>query len=127
MQIKLDTIIIFVRDVEALKQFYVGILQLDIIEDYQSEWLLLQAGVCNIGLHKIGDEYLKTMGESFKVENNTKLVFEINEDIHALRQTLLDKGVAMREIKTFEDYDFLMCDGEDPEGNVFQLKQRMRG
>ncbi len=125
MQIKLDTIIIFVRDVEALKQFYVGILQLDIIEDYQSEWLLLQAGACNIGLHKIGDEYLKTMSEAFKVENNTKLVFEINEDIHALRQTLLDKGVAMREIKTFEGYDFYMCDGEDPEGNVFQLKQRM--
>ena len=30
----------------------------------------------------------------------------------------------MREIKTFENYDYWLCDGEDLEGNVFQLKQR---
>ena len=126
MQIKLHTIIIFARDVEALKQFYVGILELEIIEEYPSEWVLLQVGACHIGLHKIGNEYLKEMGESFSAENNIKLVFEINEDILTIRQMLLDKGVAMREMKTFDNYDFFMCNGEDPEGNVFQLKRKMR-
>lgn len=127
MKIKLDTIIIFVRDVDALKKFYVGILALEIIVEYQSEWLLLNAGACHIGLHKIGDEYLNKADETFRVDNNTKLVFEINQDIHTTRKALLDKGVTMQEVKTFENYDFFMCDGEDPEGNVFQLKQKMRG
>jgi len=29
----------------------------------------------------------------------------------------------MREIKTFDGYAYWLCDGQDPEGNVFQLKQ----
>jgi hypothetical protein len=30
----------------------------------------------------------------------------------------------MQQIKTFENYDYWLCDGADPEGNIFQLKQR---
>jgi hypothetical protein len=30
----------------------------------------------------------------------------------------------MREIKTFDNYEYWLCDGEDPEGNVFQLKRK---
>ena len=58
MELTLDTIIIFVRDVDALRTFYVDILELDIVEELKSEWLLLQAGNCKIGLHKVGDPYL---------------------------------------------------------------------
>jgi hypothetical protein len=32
----------------------------------------------------------------------------------------------MKEIKTFDNYDYWLCDGEDLEGNVFQLKQRKK-
>jgi hypothetical protein len=30
----------------------------------------------------------------------------------------------VKEITTFDNYDYWLCDGEDPEGNVFQLRQR---
>jgi hypothetical protein len=30
----------------------------------------------------------------------------------------------MQEVTTFDGYDFWLCDGKDPEGNVFQIKQR---
>ncbi len=124
MKLTLDTIIIFVQNVDKLKTFYVDILGLTIVEEFNKEWLLLQAGVCKIGLHKIPEVYLEANQESFKFDNNTKIVFEVGEDIYAIREDLIRKNVSLKEIKTFDNYDYLFCDGEDPEGNIFQLKQK---
>ncbi len=122
MKLNLDTIIIFVQNVEKLRSFYINILKLDIVEETKSEWVLLKAGNCKIGLHKMGDLYINTD----KSNNNTKIVFEIDEDIEQLRKQLMEKAVLLKEIKTFDNYDYWLCDGEDPEGNVFQLKQKKK-
>lgn len=124
MKFNLETVILFVQDVNKLKVFYVDIFELDIVEEFESDWLLLQAGNCRIGLHKIGDNYSETHQEASESNSNTKLVFEVEEDIFKVRERLLHKNVSIREIKTFENYGFWVCDGEDPEGNVFQLKQK---
>jgi hypothetical protein len=44
--------------VDKLKTFYVDILKMEVIEEAKSQWLLLRAGACNIGHHKMGDQYL---------------------------------------------------------------------
>lgn len=124
MKLNFDSIIMFVEDVEKLKLFYVDILKLEIVEELPSEWLLLKAGNSNIGLHKIGKEYLDNSEGELKFHSNTKIVFETGEDIHQLREQLLNKGVKLKEIKTFDNYRYWLCDGEDPEGNIFQLKQK---
>lgn len=126
MQIKvnLDTIILYVQNVDNLKAFYTNTFNLKVIEEYQSTWALLDAGGCKIGLHKIGEQYWNESKGLFKFDNNTKIVFEIDEDLIKVREYLVKQNVAMREIKTFDDYAYWLCDGEDPEGNVFQLKQR---
>ncbi|MEP7324009.1 MAG: VOC family protein [Saprospiraceae bacterium] len=124
MRLNLDTIILFVQNVDNLKTFYVDILKLEIVEEIKSEWLLLKAGNCHIGLHKMGDQYLEHYKGKSKFENNSKIVFMVDEDIYKIRERLLNEQVLMREIKTFDNYDFMLCDGEDPEGNVFQLKQK---
>lgn len=124
MKLNVDTIIIFVQNVDKLKSFYVDILQLDILEETQSEWLLLKAGNSKIGLHKIDDQYLDKSKGQFKFDNNIKIVFEVDEDINKVREQLLNQKVILKEIKTFDNYDYCLCDGEDPEGNVFQLKQK---
>lgn len=123
IEINFSTLIIFVRDVNKLKTFYAEILELEIMEEIPGEWLVLKAGNCQIALHKIGNQYL-TPGKELKVDNNTKLVFETDEDIFKLREHLLKKKVNLREVKTFDGYNYWLCDGEDPEGNVFQFKQR---
>lgn len=123
LKFNLDTIILFAQDVERLKSFYADTLQLEVLEETLSEWLLLKAGNCNIALHKIGDQYSDQNKGSFKFDNNTKLVFEV-DNINEVRDYLLNKKVLIHEIKTFPDYGYWLCDGEDPEGNVFQLKQR---
>ena len=84
---------------------------------------LLGAGQCTLGLHKIGLGYTAAENPAPVCESNTKMVFEVGEDVVALRDKLLQAGVLMREIKTFPNYGYWICDGEDPEGNVFQLRQ----
>jgi catechol-2,3-dioxygenase len=123
MKVKLETIIIFVQNVDKLKTFYVDILKLEVIEEAKSQWLLLKAGACSIGLHKIGEQYLGADQKEFKFDNNTKIVFEVDEDLHTIREQLIQKDVALKEIMNW-DSDYWLCDGEDPEGNIFQLRQK---
>lgn len=123
MNVKLNSIILYVQDIELLKNFYVENFNLKVIEE-DHIWALMSAGTVNIGLHKIGDEYLEKIETGYQFDNNTKLVFEIDLNIETARNELLSRNVQMREIKTFENYDFWLCDGIDPEGNVFQLKYR---
>jgi catechol-2,3-dioxygenase len=120
----LDTIILYVQNVEVLKLFYINIFNLKIMEEYESLWALLEAGNTKIGLHKIGEHYVSENKGVFKFHNNTKIVFEIDGNIDTVRTHLITQNVSMREVKTFDNYDYWLCDGEDPEGNVFQLKQK---
>jgi len=125
MNIKLDTIIFYVRDVKKLQNFYVESFNLKTIEEDEI-WVLLNAGSINIGLHKIGDQYLEKVNLYQEFDNNTKIVFEIDLDIETARNELISRNVEMREIKTFENYNYWLCDGIDPEGNVFQLKAKKK-
>ncbi|MCL8535597.1 hypothetical protein M9991_01800 [Chryseobacterium gallinarum] len=119
MNARLATIILFVQDLQLLRNFYVENFNLKIIEE-DPVWILLDAGSAHMGLHKIGDQ--TEADQTFS--NNIKIVFDIDTDIESVRDELISKKVAMREIKTFENYPFRLCDGTDPEGNVFQLKSK---
>lgn len=123
MKTNLSCIILFVKDVQSLKSFYINNLNLELKEETGSEWVLLKAGQCEIGLHKIGSQYLTDMDESAEAESNTKIVFDIDADIYILREQLLSKNVILGEVKTWDGFNYLVCDGNDPEGNVFQLRQ----
>jgi hypothetical protein len=70
--------------------------------------------------------YARENDKNFRFDNNTKIVFAIQEDIHQWRELLLANSITMQEVKTFDNYDYLRCDNEDPEGNVFQLQQRKK-
>lgn len=123
MNATFDTLILYVKNVELLKDFYVENFNLKVIEE-DSIWVLLNAGNVNIGFHKIGDQYLDKIEAGHTFDNNTKIVFTVDVDIELARNEFLSKNIQMREIKTFDNYDFWLCDGTDPEGNVFQLKSR---
>jgi hypothetical protein len=123
MNVRLSTIILYVKDVQLLKIFYVENFNLKVIEE-DPVWALLDAGGIYIGLHKIGDQYLEEIEADHIFDNNTKIVFDIDMDIKDAKNDLVSKNVRMRDIKTFQDYPFWLCDGTDPEGNVFQLRRK---
>lgn len=120
MNLSLNRIILFVQNVEVLKYFYQENFQLEFIEEIREEWVVLKAGGCELALHKAGAGFAKSAPGT----NNTKLVFETT-DLSALRATLVHNHISMKEIKSFPNLSYLFCDGEDTEGNVFQLMQKI--
>ncbi|MBV8464454.1 MAG: VOC family protein [Burkholderiales bacterium] len=120
MSLSMSRLILYVHDVERLKSFYQAHFDLTVVEEIAQEWVVLQAGTVQLALHRIGKPYrgLKPQGGS-----NTKIVFDVPAGLEALRDKLIAAGVAMRPLKRFDGFAQLMCDGEDPEGNVFQLSQ----
>jgi hypothetical protein len=52
-----------------------------------------------------------------------KLSFRWSQGLAEMREKLLNAGVRMRDLKRFDGFAQLTCDGEGPEGNVFQVSQ----
>jgi catechol-2,3-dioxygenase len=121
---KLSGVVLYVMDVEKLKQFYSKYFQCEVIEETPGQWVLLKAGNGELGLHKIGAAYTGEADNNSGENSNAKLVFETTEDIFLMHQQLRNNDINVREVKTWDGYGFWLCDGEDPEGNIFQIKQK---
>ncbi len=121
----LTRIILFGHLVDRLKRFYVDYFGFSVVEEISDQWIVLNAGQVEIAIHKIGPAYEPEDGKAFRAESNTKLVFSINHNLEDFRHRLVDNGVVMGAVKSFEGINSLFCDGEDPEGNVFQIEQRL--
>jgi len=125
MKAALSMIILYVQDIQNLKEFYREHFGLTLVEE-DEVWVVLNAGSIHIGFHKIGAQFLEQLEPNHRFDNNSKLIFEIDGDLEEIRSRFVSNNIKMREIKTFENYDFWLCDGVDPEGNVFQLKSRKK-
>src|SRR5262245_33287655 len=125
MNAALTRVILYVQDVGRLADFYRDAFGLPIVEEIKGEWAVLKAGACEIALHRVGKAYRVADPGSWKVESNAKLVLTVDRDLAELRAELVAKGVPMRAIKSYPGFTGPLCDGEDPEGNVFQLAQRV--
>lgn len=121
MEIAISRIIIFTRDVTLLKNFYTKNFGLAVVEETPNEWVVLNAGAIEIALHKIGESHI---GDTAKT-TNTKLVFRLKGGVRLFRQKLIDNGVMIKEIKSFPGIPSIFCDGEDPDGNIFQLEDQL--
>lgn len=123
MNLSLSTIILFVHQIDQQKKFYRDVFQLEVVEEYAT-WVLLKTPSCYLGLHQIPEEYLGD-DPNEQVDNNVKLVFDVLDlPLQQFHDQLIQQGVRMQSITTFDNYPFDLCDGKDPEGNVFQLRQR---
>lgn len=123
MPLTLDTVLLFVSDINKMKQFYHEVFNLNILEEIPGEWVLLSAGMVKIGLHKTGEGYTSTTAHT-SVEPNTKLIFETSENIDSLHSMLRSKNITVQDITSFDHYPYRLFMGNDPEGNVFQVMQK---
>lgn len=121
MSLPVSRIIYYVRDVALLKNFYGTHFGLAVTEEIEGEWVVLQAGAIELALHRAGAPF-RGAARNGGATSNVKLVFSVS-DLHGLRERLLEAGVAMRGLKRYDGFPYVLCDGCDPEGNVFQLSQ----
>jgi catechol 2,3-dioxygenase-like lactoylglutathione lyase family enzyme len=119
----LTRIILYVQDVERLAHFYRDTLGLPVVHEIKGEWVAFRPGACELALHRVGRQYRVEDTASWQVETNAKLVLTVTRPLAELRAELIAKGVPMREIKSYPGFAGPLCDGTDPEGNVFQLEQ----
>jgi predicted enzyme related to lactoylglutathione lyase len=122
MPLFMSKLILYVRDVARLKSFYQTHFDLAVVEEIENEWVVFNAGGVELALHLVGKPWRDQPRQS-GAQSNAKIVFSVHSGLRELRERLVKAGVAMRELKRFEGFPMLMCDGEDPEGNVFQLSQ----
>ena len=124
MNASLNRVILYVQDVGRLADFYRDVLGLPIVEEIEGEWSVHRAGACELALHRVGKPYRVADPSSWQVDNNVKLVLTVDRELAELRAELVGKGVPMGAIKSYPGLTGPLCDGRDPEGNVFQLAQR---
>jgi predicted enzyme related to lactoylglutathione lyase len=120
MAASLSRVILYVQDVERLSVFYREAFDFGVVEEVAGEWAVLQAGACELALHRVGEAY---RGKLPTGASNAKLVLTIDAPLAVTREVLLARGVPMGEIKSYPGFTGPLCDGRDPEGNVFQLSQ----
>lgn len=122
MAARLSRILLFGMSIDALKQFYVQALGCTVSEEISGQWVVLQTGGAELALHRVGEAYVTD--EPFRAESNTKLVFSV-ANMEEARHALIKAGADMGEVRSFDGFPFLYCDGMDPEGNVLQLEQAL--
>ena len=123
---KLSQVIVFAKDVRRMRDFYTRALELTVIEETEAADLVrLDAGGPVIFLHAIPEAVARGIviddPPRARADNPIKLTFHTS-DVGAARARLIEAGAQMSEPRCFDAIE--ICDGVDPEGNVFQISNR---
>ena len=104
-----------------MKEFYQTHFGFRVIEEIAGQWAVLLAGQVELALFLAGRSFRTAqpgIGRS-----NAKLVFTVSSGLRELRRNLEKASVPVGEIKPDRGFPYSLCDGRDPEGNVFQLSE----
>lgn len=119
---KLGQVMVFAKDMKKMRAFYGDALGLTPVEESQDDWVRFDAGGTSFALHALPAAAAKkisiTEPPRRRADTAIKYTFHV-ADVAAARERLLQKGGHMFDLKHFGDRT--LCDGMDPEGNVFQI------
>jgi predicted enzyme related to lactoylglutathione lyase len=108
-------VMLFVKDVPGVAVFYRDVLGLEIVGEITDIWVEMRAGECTVALHS-APQPLSARGKP-----SAKIVFGV-ADVPAAKKLIESRGAKMGKIQSFSGID--ICDGKDPEGNLFQISSR---
>lgn len=111
----MSRVMLFIKDVPKVAAFYRDILGLEPVGDITHEWAELLADGCAVALHHAP----KPLSE--RGSPSAKIVFGVR-DVAAAKTLIESRGAKMGKISSFSGID--ICDGLDPEGNLFQISSR---
>jgi catechol 2,3-dioxygenase-like lactoylglutathione lyase family enzyme len=112
-------VILFVKDMKKMVQFYRDVLDLPLTHPEGSDppdenWVTFKTGNCLLALHSGGKGNIGT--------DAAKIVFHV-QDIKSARFQLLESGVTAGEIRSPAP-GISVCDAKDPEGNPFSIEEQ---
>ena len=112
---RISRIILFVKDVPRVADFYQKHFGLRPLDHSEAGWLELAAGGCNLALHRA------TTTSRERGRSPAKIVFEV-ADVHAAKQSFAANGLKFG--KVHEVNGFAFSNARDPEGNPIQISSR---
>ena len=110
-QLAIRRVIIFTTNFTAMRDFYRDKIGLALAGE-EDGWADFDAGAIRLALHEARFE---------GSEGPHKIAFRA-ADVDAVRADLIARGVAMGKVVRFGR--IALCDGQDPDGNWFQLSSR---
>jgi len=116
MKLAINRIIYFTNQMKTMTTFYRDVIGLSPIDDSEgdpSNFLEFDAGACTIALHK---------GSPGTPASRNKIVFFV-DNVGETREELIRRGAKMGTFNPKSDLH--LCDGKDPEGNKFQISNRI--
>jgi hypothetical protein len=119
MKFEAKRLIYFTSDMKGVTAFYKNVLRLKPKIDpaiSADEWIEFDAGGIKIALHRAGN----AKGKAGTL-TRAKLVF-FARDVKKVRQYLIKKKVKMGPLHNWGK--LVLCDGQDPDGNKFQISNR---
>lgn len=122
----LSRIIIFAGEPGRCAGFFREYFGFASVGEWTSEWAELDAGGCRLAFHQAWAAEGPLREPTGAPSNPHKLVFTV-ADVALARYQLVSSGVALGQIRRFQDAvgnPVEICDGTDPEGHVFQLSNR---
>ncbi len=107
-------IVLYVKNVERVAEFYQRVFELKPAGAPEKGWIELSAGGCNIALHQAA----KTA--SFR-RAAAKIAFGV-KDVQRAKTILESRGLKLGPIHVTPNSSF--CNGKDPEGNLLSIGDR---
>jgi predicted enzyme related to lactoylglutathione lyase len=117
----LHRVIIFVDDVEKCARFYCDVFGFTTLPGNTPDWIELDTGGCRLAFHQARGSNGPIDTPTGGAANPHKIVF-FAEDVEGASAAVVARGAKMGKIHRFDN--FVFCDGQDPEGHVFQLSNR---
>lgn len=120
-------VIIFAKDMDMMSSFYGDVLGLPRIEtpDDSPTFISFDAGAVQLALHRIPEEYARDIdiADPPIARESTPIKFAFRVDnVSEARTDLELRGASMGPIH--QSGPLHLCDGTDPEGNIFQISNR---
>ena len=118
--------VLFTVRLTPLAHFYEQVVGMHIVKT-ASDHVVLEIGTFRLTVHQIPEQYAKniaiTSPPAVRDSGTTKLSFRV-DSIPRSRQTAAELGGLVYGAEREWKYDGdIICDGYDPDGNVFQLFQ----
>ena len=121
-------VMVYAKDAQCLKQFYAAVLQLaDCPEQSEPEhgFFVLQGAGLQVLIHAIPEAYAADIEIQTppvpREDSALKFFFQVHDLDHA-RDVAAECGGSVAE-QVWEAACYRYCNGVDPEGNIFQLRQ----
>jgi catechol 2,3-dioxygenase-like lactoylglutathione lyase family enzyme len=120
----LGRVMLYTKDLKRMVAFYRDVLGFAIIPSRfdPEEFVVLDAGNAQLCLHQIPEVIARNIAISDPPEPRSrvpvKIMFVI-EDVEGTRERLIAGGVPIGALQSFPP--LIYCDGNDPEGNIFQI------